>query len=73
MFFVDAAHEGGSRWNDLLHINEDRLLGRKLYALPNNIDKLANGEIGWNKVLLLVDRGDIRFLDLLADNLQRAR
>ena len=69
MFFVDAAHQCGCRRQYLIDEDEDSFLGRELDPLSNHIDKLAYGEICWNKVLLLVDGGDIGFLDLLTDDL----
>ena len=51
---------------------EDRLLGAELDALADDIDKLADGEIGGHQVLLLVDGRDVRLLDFLADDLSKA-
>lgn len=59
MLFVDAAHERGSGWQNLIDEDEDRLLGGELDALANHIDELADGEICGNQVLLLVDGGDV--------------
>lgn len=59
VLFVDAAHQGGRRRDHLLDIDEDCLLRGELYALADDIDKLAHGEIGGDEVLLLVDGGDI--------------
>lgn len=73
MFFIDAAHQGGSGRNDLFHVDEDRLLRGELYTLADDIDKLAHSEIGGDKVFLLVDGGDVRFLDLLTDDLCQTR
>lgn len=69
VLLVDAAHESSSGWKNLVDEDEDGLLGRQLDSLADNIDELADGEICWDKVLLLVDGGDVAFLDLLADNL----
>ena len=69
MLFVDTAHQGSGGREDLIYEDEDSLLGRELYALANDIDKLAYGEIGGNKVFLLVDGSDIRLLNLLTDDL----
>ena len=69
MLFIDAAHESGGGRKDLVDEDEDSLLWAKLDALPNDIDKLANGEICGDEVLLLVDSSDVRLLDLLADDL----
>ena len=69
MLFVDAAHEGRSWREDLIDEDEDGLLGRQLDPLADDVDELADGEIGRDKVLLLVDGSDVALLDLLADNL----
>lgn len=69
MLFVDAAHEGGSWRQDLVDEDEDGLLRRKLNALADHVDELSNGEVAGDQVLLLVDGGDVRLLDLLADDL----
>lgn len=68
MLLVDTAHECSSGWQDLINEDEDSLLGRKLYALANNIDELTNGQIGWYEILLLVDGRNIGLLDFLADD-----
>ena len=69
MLLVDAAHQSGGRRQDFIDKDEDRLLRAELDTLANNIDELANGEIGGDKVLLLVDCSDVRLLDLFADDL----
>ena len=70
VLFVDTAHKC-SRWGqDLIDEDEDSLLRGELDALADHVDELADGEIGWNEVLLLVDSSDIRLLDLFADNLR---
>ena len=71
VLFVDAAHEGGGRWENLIDEDEDGLLWRKLDALADNIHELADCQVCWDKVLLLVDGRDVRFLDFLADDLKR--
>lgn len=73
VLLVDAAHEGGSGRKDLIDEDEDSLLGGKLDALADHVDELANREIGRDEVLLLVDGGDVRLLDFLADDLSRVR
>lgn len=70
VLFVDAAHERSGGWQDLIDEDEDGLLGGELDALADHVDELAHGEIGWDEVLLLVDRSDIRLLDLFADYLE---
>lgn len=66
---VDAAHEGGRWRQDFVDEDEDGLLWRQLDPLADHINELAHGEIGWDKILLLVNRRDIALLHLLADDL----
>lgn len=69
MLFVDTAHKC-SRWGqDLIDEDEDSLFGRELDTLADNVDELADCEVCRYQILLLVDGSDIRFLDLLTDNL----
>jgi hypothetical protein len=68
VLFVNAAHEGRGRGKDLLNEDENGLLGCELNALADNVDELADGKIGWDKILLLVDRRDVALLNLLADD-----
>lgn len=68
VFLVNAAHERGGRWQDLINEDEDGLLGGELDALADYVDELADGEVGGDEVLLLVDGRDVGFLDLLADH-----
>jgi hypothetical protein len=70
VFLIDAAHQGSSRWQDFVDENENGLLGRELDALADDIDELANRQIRWDEVLLLVDGRDVALLNLLADNLE---
>jgi hypothetical protein len=69
MLLVDGAHERSSWWQDLIDEDEDCLFGAQLDALADNVDELTDGEVGGDKVLLLVDGRNIRLLDLLADDL----
>jgi hypothetical protein len=46
VLFVDAAHERSCWRKNLIHEDEDGLLGRELYALADHIDKLPHGEVG---------------------------
>lgn len=69
MFLVDAAHESGRWGKHLVDEDEDGLLGGELDALADDVDELTDGQIGRNKVLLLVDRRDITLLDLFANDL----
>ena len=69
VLLVDAAHKRGGGGQDLVDEDEDGLLGRQLDALADDVDELADGQVGGDQVLLLVDGGDITLLDLLADDL----
>jgi hypothetical protein len=46
VLFVDAAHKCSCWRKNLIHEDEDGLLGRKLYALADHIDELSHGEVG---------------------------
>lgn len=59
MFFVDGAHERRGRWEHLIDEDEDGFLGGKLDAFADDIDELADGEVGRHQVLLLVDGRDV--------------
>lgn len=39
-----------SRWQGAIHKDEDGLFWAQLDPLPHHIDKLANGEVGRDKV-----------------------
>lgn len=69
MLLIDARHQGSSWWQDLVDKDEDGLLCSELDALADDEDELADGEVGWDEILLLVDSGDLGLLDLLADDL----
>ena len=69
MLLVDAGHQGGSWWENLVDEDEDGLLWGQLDALADDVDELADGEVCWDEILLLVDGGDLGLLDLLADDL----
>lgn len=69
VFLVDAAHEGGRWGKHLVNEDEDGLLGGELDSLADDVDELTNGQIGGDKVLLLVDGRDVTLLDLFANNL----
>jgi hypothetical protein len=68
MLLVDAAHERSGWWQDLIDEDEDSLLWGELDALADYVDELAYGEVGGDQVLLLVDRRNVRLLDLLTDD-----
>lgn len=69
VLLVYRAHKSGCGRQDLVNEDEDGLLGRQLNALADHVDELADGEIGWDEILLLVDGGDLGLLNLLADDL----
>lgn len=73
VLLVDGGHQRGGRRQDLIDEDEDGLLGRELDALADHVDELADGEVGWDQVLLLVDGRDVRLLHLLADDLYGKR
>ncbi len=68
MLLIDATHERSSRWQDLIHEDEDGLLRAELDALADDVDKLADGQVGGDEVLLLVDGRNVALLHLLADD-----
>lgn len=70
MLLVDTAHQGSCRRQDLIDEDEDGLLWGELDPLPDHVDELSDGQVGGHQVLLLVDSGDVRLLDLLADDLE---
>ena len=69
VLLIDRAHKRGSWRKHLIDEDEDGLLWTELDALADHVHELADGEIGGNEILLLVDGSDIRLLDLLADDL----
>ena len=46
MLLVNAAHERGSRRQDLIDEDEDGFFRAELDALSDDVDKLADGEVG---------------------------
>ncbi len=71
MFLVDAAHQRSGRWQNLINEDEDRFFGAELDALADDVDKLSDSQVGRYEVLLLVDGGNVGFLDFLTNYLQR--
>ncbi len=69
MFLVDTAHERRGRGQHLIDEDEDGLLRAQLDALADDVDELADRQIGRHQVLLLVDGGDVGFFHLFADDL----
>lgn len=70
MFLVDTAHECCRRWEHLVDEDEDCFFGRQLDAFADDVDELADSEVGRDEVLLLVNGGDVGLFDLLADDLR---
>lgn len=73
MLLVDGAHQSRGRRQHLVDKDEDRLLGRKLDPLADDVDELTDRQVRGDKVFLLIDGSNIRLLDLLADNLFERR
>lgn len=69
MFLVDGAHQCRGWRQHLIHEDEDGFLGRELDALADDIDELADGEVGRDQVFLLIDGGDVGFLDFFTNHL----
>jgi hypothetical protein len=69
VLLVYGAHQRGGGRQHLVDEDEDGLLRRQLDALADDVDELADGQVGGDEVLLLVDGGDVRLFDLLADDL----
>jgi hypothetical protein len=67
MLLINRAHQSGSRRQHLIDEDEDGLLGRQLDALADYVDELAYGQVGGDKIFLLVDGRDVAFFDFLAD------
>lgn len=59
VLLIYRAHESSCGRQDLIDEDEDSLLGRQLNALADHIDELADGEVGGDQVLLLVDGCDV--------------
>lgn len=59
MFLVDAIHKCGRWRQDLIDEDEDSLLGRKLDALADNVNELADSQVAGDQIFLLVDSRDI--------------
>ncbi len=59
VLFVNAVHQRCRWWQDLIYEDEDSFLRRELDALANNVDELAHGQVARDKILLLVDCGNV--------------
>ena len=68
VLLINGRHQRGGRWQHLVDEDEDGLLGGELDALADDINELTNGQVRGHQVLLLVDRRDVRLLDLFADD-----
>jgi len=68
MLLIDGAHQSGGWRQDLIDEDENGLFWGELDTLADNVYKLTDGEIAGNEILLLIDSGDVGFLDLLADD-----
>lgn len=55
MLFVDGAHERSGRRQHLIDEDEDGFLRGELDALADDIDELADSEVGRHQVFFLVD------------------
>ena len=67
MLLVHSRHEGGIGRDSIGTEEEQGLFGCKLNPLADNIVELADGKIGRNQILLLVNFGDVAPIGLLAD------
>ena len=70
MFLVDATHQGGSWRQDLIDEDEDGLFRRQLDSLADHVDELSYGQVGGDKIFLLVDGRDVGLFDFFADHLE---
>ena len=71
MLLINTAHQRRRRRQDLIDEDEDGFFRGKLDALADDVDELADGEVGGDKVFLLVDGGDVGFFDFFADDLEQ--
>ena len=71
VLLIDAAHKGSRGRQDLIDEDENSLLRGELDALADDVDELADSQVGGDKVLLLVDGGNVALFDLLANDLRR--
>ena len=69
MFLIDARHERSGGWENLVDEDEDGFFRRELNALADDVDELPDSQISGHKVFLLIDGGNVGFLDLFADDL----
>lgn len=70
MLLVDGGHQRSCWRENFVDEDKDGLVRGQLDTLADDVDELADGEVCWHQVLLLVDSGDVALLNLLADNLE---
>lgn len=68
-YLIERTHGGGGRRNDVVNEEKKCVLRPKVNSLPYKKVELADGEIGWNQVFLLVQITDARLWRLLHDYL----
>lgn len=68
MFLVQGAHGSRCWWNDVVHKEEEGILGTQVDALANEEVELTDGQVGRHQVLLLVQITDARLGSLLDDD-----
>lgn len=59
VFFIDGTHQGRRGWEDLVDENKNGFLRAELDSFADDIDELADGQVGWHQILFLVDRRNI--------------
>ena len=69
MFLVNGRHQCGGGRKDFIDENENSLFRSEFDAFTNDVAELADCQVGGDKVLFLIDDGDIGFLYLLANHL----
>eukprot|EP00243_Klebsormidium_subtile_P012889 TRINITY_DN8130_c0_g1_i1.p1 TRINITY_DN8130_c0_g1~~TRINITY_DN8130_c0_g1_i1.p1 ORF type:complete len:105 (+),score=6.33 TRINITY_DN8130_c0_g1_i1:466-780(+) len=65
MFLVDRGHKGRCWWKNIVHEDEDSLLGAQLDPLPDDVHKLTHSQVGRYQILFLVNVWDVTLLGLL--------
>lgn len=67
---VQRAHCGGGGRDDVVHKEEQGILGTQMDALADEEIELAYGQVGGHQVLLLVQVPDARLRGLLHNHLE---
>lgn len=70
VLLVDGGHQRGRWWENLVDKDKDGLVRGQLDALADDVDELADCQVCWDEILLLVDGSNVTLLDLFADNLR---